>query len=156
MNDIQIIHKHYSELTVQELYELIKLRIDVFVVEQDCAYPELDGRDTEPDTIHSLAIHTGNVVGYARALNPMQDSAAFRIGRVVVAKDFRRTGLARNLMLEIIEQGNKLWPNRPIELSAQTVVIGFYQSLGFEKVSDEYLEDGIAHIDMRLEASGQT
>lgn len=148
-HDIKIYCKGFSQLTTSELHDLLKLRVDVFVVEQACAYPELDGQDKDDQTVHALAVKNSDLIGYARALAPRDMQGAWRIGRVVVSSNHRRTGLARKLMLQLMDAGAAHWPNRPIELSAQAEVIAFYRALGFLETSEEYLEDGIPHVDMR-------
>ncbi len=128
---------------------MLKLRVDVFVVEQRCAYAELDGLDTDRHTLHALAWNKQFLAGYARALAPETADSSYRIGRVVVHPEYRKLGAATELMVKLMSAGAIQWPSRPIELSAQTTALSFYQSLGFVTTSEEYLEDGIEHIDMR-------
>jgi len=144
-------------MTAQEFYTLAKLRVDVFVVEQKCVYPEFDGYDTLPSTVHVQAVNlTDKLTAYARLLckeyNQEDVDEGFsgktvQIGRVVVAPQNRGAGVARELMEKIIEMLQKQNVSA-IELSAQTYVVPFYESLGFSVQSDVYLEDGIAHQDM--------
>jgi ElaA protein len=133
---------------VATLYELLRLRVEIFVVEQKCAYPELDGRDTEPETVHLWAADRGEVVGYLRILVEPDGSA--RIGRVAVVPPARGTGLAGRLMVEALEH----IAGRPCVLDAQTYLAGFYSRLGFTVTGPEFLEDGIPHVPMRREPSG--
>lgn len=138
----------FTDLDAVTLYALLKLRIDVFVVEQKCAYPELDGRDTERTTRHLWTTdETGVVTGYLRILAEPDGTA--RIGRVAVAPSARGTGLAGRLMLDALGQLG----DRPCVLDAQTYLSGFYERLGFTVTGPEFLEDGIPHVPMRREPS---
>jgi len=158
-SSLQYSFKRFSEMTTQEFHTLAKLRVDVFVVEQACIYPEFDGYDSIASTMHVQALNSeGELVAYARLLckddNQEGDDFNFagkavRIGRVVVASQNRGTGVARELMERIIEMLQKQNVS-VMELSAQTYVVPFYESLGFAVQSDEYLEDGIAHKDMQF------
>lgn len=142
-------NKLFSQLTTNELYDLLKLRVDVFVVEQTCYYPDLDELDRESSTIHILIKQQGNLLAYCRLLAPgVVYSNESAIGRVVVAKEAREHQLGRYLMEQAIEQVNQLWPEHDCKISAQFHLAKFYQSLGFEQVSEVYLEDGIEHIAM--------
>lgn len=149
--------RRFSELTPLQLYQLARLRIDVFVVEQHCAYAELDGRDLEDDTIHVFATLENKPVAYARILAPhgfdkSEKSGvpgAVYIGRVVVAEAYRQRGLATALMERVLTHCEQHYPVSDQALSAQVQVQKFYASLGFAVCSDKYMEDGIAHIDMR-------
>lgn len=138
----------FAELDAATLHDIVRLRVDIFVVEQKCAYPELDGRDTEPETIHLWATDHGMVVGYLRILAEPDGSA--RIGRVAVTPAVRGTGLAGRLMVEALDHIG----DRPCVLDAQTYLAGFYSRLGFVVTGPEFLEDGIPHVPMRREPSG--
>ncbi len=133
----------FADLDAAAAYDVWRLRQDVFVVEQDCAYPDLDGRDTEPGTRHVL-LHEdgGELLGYARILD---DGDAWRIGRVVIARDGRGQGLADVVMRAAIEE----CPGRDIVIDAQSPLAGWYASLGFSVEGVEFLEDGIPHLPMR-------
>lgn len=144
---------YFQSLNTEQLFQVMKLRTDVFVVEQQCAYPELDLHDNHPATIHLLGSVAEGVVAYARAM-PMSDNATgtkptVRIGRVVVAKSHRGTGVAQVLMQQMISKLETDFPDSDQVLSAQVPILDFYQSLGFHTESEAYLEDGIPHIDMR-------
>lgn len=148
----------FETLDTHALFELIKLRVDVFVVEQACAYPELDEHDKAYNTLHLLGYENDAVIAYARAMPPASqhssvtgtdDEPSVRIGRVVVAKDRRGCGIAQSLMQQLIEQIQSIYPELDQVLAAQTSVQAFYAVLGFIPISDVYMEDGIAHIDMR-------
>jgi ElaA protein len=135
----------FRDLDTTTLYALLQLRTDVFVVEQECAYPELDGRDTEPGTRHLWLARDHEVIAYLRIL---ADPQAERIGRVAVAKHERGAGHAGRLVAEALE----VIGNRPAVLDAQSHLEGFYAAFGFTATGPEYLDDGIPHVPMRREA----
>jgi ElaA protein len=134
-----------AELDARTLYELLRLRVDVFVVEQACRYAELDGRDTEPGAVHLwlTADPTGRPVAYLRILDEPDGTA--RIGRVAVARQARGTGLAARLMDAALARVG----NRACVLDAQSYLVDFYERHGFTATGPEYLEDGIPHVPMR-------
>lgn len=140
-----------NELGARALHDLLKLRVDVFVVEQNCAYPELDGQDALPGTRHLFATDrvTDQVIAAARVLMPDVDRPV-RIGRVVVKSSHRGTGLSRQLMDRVMACCAEHHPHQVIELSAQVGANALYAAYGFEVVSEDYLDDGIPHRDMRL------
>lgn len=133
----------FAELDARTFHDLLRLRIDVFVVEQACPYPELDGRDVEPGTRHVWLTRDGHVVAYLRILADPGDVA--RIGRVVVAPAARGAGLAGRLMTEALA----LAGDRPCVLEAQTHLVDFYAGHGFTVSGAPYVEDGIPHTPMR-------
>ncbi len=132
----------FTELNAATLYALLKLRVDVFVVEQRAAYPDLDGRDLEPATRHLWLAEDGVPVGYLRVLAEPDGSA--RVGRVVVAATHRRRGLGGRLMAAAVAEVG----DRPSVLAAQAHLAGFYQRYGYQVVGPEYLDDGIPHVPM--------
>ena len=136
--------------SARDLYAMLKLRVDVFVVEQECPYPELDGND--PQCLHLRLLDGTDLLACARIWRPDPQRLP-RIGRVAVSPVHRGKRLGEALMREAIAECEKLHPHEPIELSAQSHLVKFYGSLGFEPVSEEYLEDGIPHTDMRRPAS---
>ena len=137
----------FAELDAATLYALLRLRVDVFVVEQHCAYPEIDGRDTEPDALHVwLADEPTHPLGYLRVLR--EPNGVARIGRVAVASSARGAGLARLLM----QAGLEHIGDRPCVLDAQAGLVDFYAAYGFVVTGPEYLEDGIPHVPMRRAA----
>lgn len=138
----------FEQLTTSELYALLKLRVDVFVVEQNCPYPELDGHDTHPQTRHLLGFEGSELVAYARVLPPGLNYETPSIGRVVTKASQRRLGTGHTVIVKAMETATQYWPSEAISLAAQAYLKGFYESHGFREVSDEYLEDGIPHIDM--------
>jgi ElaA protein len=134
-----------DEFSAIDLYAMLKLRVDVFVVEQACAYPELDGNDAA--CLHLRLRDGAELLACARLLRPTPDAHP-RIGRVAVSPDHRGKRLGEALMREAIAACGKAYPGKPIEISAQAHLETFYGSLGFVRISNEYLEDGIAHVDM--------
>jgi ElaA protein len=139
----------FSQLTTDSLYDLLALRTDIFVVEQACAYPELDGKDRHPQTLHVLGSdESGSLLAYSRLLPPELSYPQASIGRVVVAKAGRGKGLAQQLMQLSIETALAAWPDAGIQIGAQEYLSRFYQGLNFRVNSEVYLEDGIAHLDM--------
>ncbi len=132
----------FDQLDLATAYAVWRLRQDVFVVEQDCPYPDLDGRDDEPGTRHLVLREAGRVVGYARVLD---DGDHARIGRVVLAKDVRGRGLADVLLRRAVEET----AGRTTVLDAQSPLAGWYATFGFEVTGPEFLEDGIPHLPMR-------
>lgn len=131
--------------TAHELYALLKLRVDVFVVEQNCPYPELDGKDDR--ALHLMLKRGGEIIAAARIFPPHDDVPA-KIGRVVVSPAHRGERLGEALMREALKTCAERFQDTPVFLSAQSHLQRFYGSFGFKPVSDEYLEDGIAHVDM--------
>lgn len=140
--------KRFAELDALTLYQLLKLRVDIFVVEQSCPYPELDNKDLAPDALHLLGWRDDALVAYARILPPGVSYTEASIGRVAVAEAARGGGNARQLMAQAIEAALAQWPDAGIRIGAQQYLEGFYGSLGFAAVSEVYLEDGIPHLDM--------
>jgi ElaA protein len=137
---------HLAELTPVELYGILRLRVDVFVVEQACPYPELDGRDTEPTTQHVwVADDDGTVLSTIRVLHNGEDRA---IGRVATALSARGRGLSARL----VEHGIALCEGRTIDIGAQAYLEGWYARFGFRRSGPDYDEDGILHLPMRLPA----
>jgi ElaA protein len=139
--------ERFAELTAGELYGLLRLRVDVFVVEQNCPYPELDGRDAEPGTVHLwFADDAGTVLATIRVLENGEDRS---IGRVATAVSARGRGLSALL----IRRGIELCAGRTIDIGAQAYLEAWYERFGFRRSGPDYLEDGIRHLPMRLEGS---
>lgn len=138
--------KRFSNLDTNELYEILKLRFDVFVLEQTCLYPEIDNLDQE--AIHVYIKDGDEIVAYLRVLDRGIESEDVAIGRVI-AKN-RRQGLGTLVLKEGIKAAKEFFDADAIYLEAQTYAKEFYENLGFEQISDEFLLDGIAHIKMRL------
>lgn len=141
-----------ENLDASTFHDFAKLRVAVFVVEQDCAYPEFDGLDCLCDTWHVIGKNQRDTVAYARILAPAphMGDARVHIGRVVVAPEFRGRGVAQALFEKALQQARTAWPDTGVALSAQVQVTRFYERFGFEVISEMYHEDGIAHIDMVL------
>ena len=148
--------KAFSELDSVTLYRLLKLRVDIFVVEQACPYPELDNKDLAAEALHLLGYREQELVAYARILPPGLSYPQASIGRVAVAQVARGGGLARELMARAIAAAQQAWPQAGIQIGAQQYLQRFYQSMGFETVSEVYLEDGIPHLDMVFSATEPT
>ena len=142
MNFIHI--KPFKELTLHELYSFLKLRVDIFVVEQNCPYPELDGADEK--AIHLYIKEDDTVIAYLRII-PSKTGTA-RIGRVVTKIEHRGKGLSSQLMKRAMEYIREHYPEDTMILSAQEHLQDYYGSFGFKPVSEVYLEDGIPHVDM--------
>ena len=140
----------FEQLTTHQLYDLLKLRVDVFVVEQNCPYPELDDNDRQAGTHHLLGYQDDKLVAYLRLLPPGATYANTSIGRVLTAECMRGTGIGHELLQLGLAQAERLWPDQTIDIGAQSHLQSYYSRYGFEAISAEYLEDGIPHIDMRL------
>ncbi|SEL77633.1 ElaA protein [Pseudomonas sp. NFPP07] len=146
---IEWVCKHHTDLGKEQLYAILQLRTKVFVVEQKCAYQEVDGQDLEGDTCHLMAWDDDQLVAYLRLLDPTSQGGDVVIGRVVIAPQARGKGLGHELMEHALKQAQKRWPHIPIYLSAQAHLQGYYGRYGFNVVGEEYLEDDIPHIGMR-------
>lgn len=143
---MQTYRKRFSNLDTNELYEILKLRFDVFVLEQECLYPEIDNLDQE--AIHVYIKDGDEIVAYLRVLDRGIESEDVAIGRVIAKR--RRQGLGTLVLKEGIKAAKEYFDAERIYLEAQTYAKEFYKNLGFEQISDEFLLDGIAHIKMRL------
>jgi ElaA protein len=135
----------FRDLDTMTLYALLKLRVDVFVVEQGCPYPELDGRDVEPGTRHVWLTRDRDVLACLRILD---DGEAERIGRVAVAGTERGAGHAGRLVANALD----VVGNRPCVLDAQSHLVDFYARFGFVASGPEFVEDGIRHVPMRRDS----
>jgi len=139
--------KRFEELDINELYEILKLRVDVFVVEQNCPYPELDEKDKS--AWHVYIREGGKITAYLRVLAPGVSFDTAAIGRVI--STHRRCGLGTTLLREGIRVARERMNTPAIKIEAQTYARKFYELQGFRQTSDEFLEDGIPHIEMTLE-----
>ena len=133
----------FGHLEPDAVYAICKLRQDVFVVEQQCPYPDLDGRDVDPGTRHVLLLADDALLGYARVLD---DEDVWRIGRVLLAPAARGKGWAT----AIVDTALDLAKGRDVVLDAQSPLAGWYATFGFEVTGPEFMEDGIPHLPMRL------
>lgn len=138
----------HPELEMQTLYSLLALRNAVFIVEQNCPYQDLDGRDLERDNRHILGWKEGALIACARILAPESAQQPVAIGRVVVAPDARGLNLGYRLMEQALMSCAQHWPQHDVWISAQAHLQSFYQKLGFRPQGDIYLEDDIPHIAM--------
>ncbi|AIN60558.1 GNAT family N-acetyltransferase [Pseudomonas soli] len=146
---IEWICKHHSDLAKEQLYAILQLRTEVFVVEQRCAYQEVDGLDLEGDTLHLMGWDGDHLVAYLRLLDPQSQNGDVVIGRVVTAPNARGGGLGHQLLLKGLECAAHCWSDTPVYLSAQAHLQSYYGRHGFAVVGEEYLEDDIPHIGMR-------
>lgn len=136
----------FNNLTTQLLYEILALRSKVFVVEQNCAYQDIDGNDL--NAVHLVGISNGRLKAYLRLLPPSNTSNLY-FGRVVTAPDARQSGYGKKLLNELLQYKAQHYPNHSIACSAQLYLENFYQNFGFERLGAPYMEDGIPHIHMR-------
>ena len=138
--------KKFNELNAEEIYKILALRNEIFIVEQECPYLDCDGKDF--NSYHLFAEENGEVVAYLRILKKGVSYDEVSIGRVAVKQSHRGKGISREMMLKAIDFiENNLFENT-IKIQAQAYLLKFYSSLGFKAVSEEYLEDNIPHIDM--------
>ncbi|WP_083639383.1 GNAT family N-acetyltransferase [Xaviernesmea oryzae] len=150
--DYSVDVRRLDAFSAEQLYALLKLRIDVFIVEQACIYPELDGKD--PQALHLRLLSGGETIAAARIFAPGIMAACVKVGRVLVAPGHRGRGLGRALMHDVLSTCARLFPDQPIALSAQSHLVPFYGTLGFTATSAEYVDAGVPHVDMRREAEG--
>jgi ElaA protein len=142
----EFLWRQFRELTVTELYAVLRLRSEVFVVEQQCIYPDVDGKDEE--SRHLLASRAGTLLGYLR-LQPANRTCEFvKIGRVVVDPNARGQRIGRRLIAEAIEEARRLFGPAPVKVAAQSHLEGYYQQFGFLRASADYTDYGIVHCDM--------
>jgi len=146
--------KRFDELTVDELYNILQLRNEVFIVEQNCVYNDLDGKDQS--AWHLMAAEDDKLVAYTRILPPGVSYSDPAIGRVATSSSKRRSGLGRELMKRSIEACEKFFGKISITLSAQVYLQNFYESFDFIVVGEEYLDDGIPHIKMSRKPLGKS
>lgn len=138
--------KKFEELKSEEMYEIFKIRNEVFVVEQQCIYQDCDNKDR--NAYHLFALKNGRVAAYLRILDKGISYDEISIGRVIVGREYRGKGLAKEMMLKAIEFIESNLNETTIRISAQQYLLNFYKSLGFDQVSDVYLEDNIPHVEM--------
>lgn len=139
----------FEQLDTHSLYNLLKLRVDVFVVEQKCPYPELDDKDHHSEVRHLIGRIGDEIAAYCRILPAGVSYPSPSIGRVIVAEKYREFKLGHSLLEKAINAIGLLWPQcNTIEIGAQQHLEAYYQKHGFKRCSEMYLEDGIPHIDM--------
>lgn len=142
--------KPHAELSTAELYAILRLRSEVFVVEQNCVFLDMDGKDLQGQTEHLMAWRDGALLAYCRLLEPALNNGHAVIGRVITAQAARGTGLGHELMRRAKAETQRIWPGQPVYLGAQARLRGYYGGHGFVPVTEEYIEDGIAHVGMLL------
>ncbi|MGM0641549.1 MAG: GNAT family N-acetyltransferase [Thermotogota bacterium] len=145
--------KSFEDLTKEELYEIIKLRVDIFIVEQNCPYPELDRKDYK--AIHHFIKENSEIVAYLRILPKGVSYNEVSIGRFIVKEDKRGRGLAKKILQNAIDFVEKEMNETSIRLSGQKYLEKFYNSFKFDTVSDVYLEDDIPHVEMLYNKRGR-
>lgn len=141
--------KTFEQLNNDELYDALKLRIDVFVVEQTCYYPDLDNLDRHPQTLHLFCYQNEKMTAYLRILpKGLTYESHPSIGRVIIEESARGTGLGHEIIKVAIQKCQQAFPDSIIKISAQEHLEKFYNQHDFTKCSEMYLEDGIPHISM--------
>lgn len=150
---IQWVLKKFEELTPYQLYAILQLRNEVFVVEQNCVFQDADDKDQ--NSYHLMGFHRNKLVAYTRLVPAGISYDEPSIGRVVTSPSVRRSGAGKELMQQSIEAIYHLFGRQPIKIGAQFYLKQFYESFGFEQVSDIYDEDGIDHIYMLKKATPQ-
>lgn len=138
--------KEFNQLTTKELYEILKVRAEVFVVEQQCIFQDLDSKDEV--SYHLFIEDNSEIVAYLRILPPNISYSEAAIGRVLTKAEHRKKGISRKLVQNAINFVTDSLGEQTIRISAQAYLLKFYNDLGFESVSEVYLEDGIEHIEM--------
>lgn len=150
---MEYVFKTFDQLSKEELYAVLRLRAQIFVVEQNCPYVDTDNLDQEAH--HLWLAEEGTINAYARILKPGAHYREPSIGRVVTTSKKRGTGLGIEIVKRAIEESLSLYPHESIRIMAQSYLIRFYESFGFEVVSEQFLEDGIPHVEMVLNTSLQ-
>lgn len=140
-------YKAFDDLTPHELYEIMRLRNEVFVLEQLCVYQDADNKDQKSH--HLMIKDNDKLIAYARLLPPGVSYPEMSIGRVISSPEYRRKGAGRLLMQKAIEGCHELFGEGPIRIGAQLYLTKFYESFGFVRSGDVYLEDNIEHVEMR-------
>lgn len=141
--------KTFEALTTRELYAILKERTAIFVVEQNCAYPEVDGKDLR--AYHLYKEENGEIIAYLRILPPGVSYKELSIGRVLVKRHYRGQQLAQQLVAAALQYIHEELNETTVKIQAQHYLRNFYGSFGFEAISETYLEDDIPHVDMLLQ-----
>lgn len=144
---MDLVVKRFGELSLEELYEILQIRVAVFVMEQNCAYQEIDGKDQY--SYHVFLKDNTGIKAYLRVIDKGISFDEVSIGRVLTLK--RKCGLGNRILLEGIKVARERMNANRIKIEAQSYAKGFYEKAGFKQVSEEFLEDGIPHIQMVLE-----
>lgn len=143
---MKILVKNFHELRLEELYQILQLRCEVFVVEQDCVYQDIDGKDQK--ALHVLGVKEGMVIAYTRCFDKGSYFEEAAIGRVVVKKSERKNAYGHLILKASILAIEERFKTKNIKLSAQQYLIDFYENHGFMQVGEGYFEDGIPHVAM--------
>lgn len=138
--------KHFSELSALEWHDIAKIRMEIFIIEQNCIYLDLDNKDL--DAYHIFGEYNGEIVAYARLLDKNITFPEVSIGRVVVSQKYRAKSIGHLLMQEVLKFSKTKYPLEPIKISAQEHLTKFYEAHDFVVVTESYLEDGIPHVGM--------
>ncbi|MFA5522860.1 MAG: GNAT family N-acetyltransferase [Tissierellales bacterium] len=138
--------KKYSDLTIDELYSILKVRNEVFVVEQNCPYQDCDEKDKQ--AYHLFLDDNGDIIAYTRILEKSVSYDEISIGRFLVKEEYRRKGLAKELLVRAMNFIEESLNEKTIRLSGQVYIKDLYKSFGFKEVSDIYLEDDLPHVEM--------
>ncbi|WP_104025788.1 GNAT family N-acetyltransferase [Vibrio hyugaensis] len=153
--------KKFADLSVQELYDFLQQRVNIFIVNMNTPYSDLDGKDNHPDTYHVMGYDNERLVAYSRIMPPKlgdpvdvlpllnSDANDVRIGRVIVAEDYRGKNIGNQLMQVSFDATRKIYPNDSIFTSAQAHLKDYYGKFGFDVVTDSYLEDGCTMLGLR-------
>ena len=140
--------KTFQELTTKELYEILRVRAEVFVVEQNCIYQDLDEKDM--DSLHLFYEKDGRIQAYLRIFVRDSKTKLVQIGRVLSTMEVRGTGLGLEIVKDGLEASKKHFGAEEVYIEAQCYAIGFYEKVGFQVTSEEFLEDGIPHVEMSV------
>lgn len=143
---MELVVRRFGDLTTRELYDLLQARVSVFVVEQNCPYQELDGKDLFSH--HVFYRENGRIQAYLRVVEANEGCDRVSIGRVLTLR--RGSGLGRDIMVQGIRVAREELGADSVSIEAQSYAKGFYEQLGFAQISDEFLEDGIPHVKMLL------
>tara|TARA_R110000772_G_C13158657_1_gene425748 strand:- start:155 stop:595 length:441 start_codon:yes stop_codon:yes gene_type:complete len=143
---MEIVVKYFEELNTKELYELLQLRSEVFVVEQDCVYLDVDGKDER--ALHIMGWEDEMLVAYARCFKAGDYFDEASIGRVLVRENYRKLNYGHQITDAAIQAIKSKYKANTIKISAQVYLVMFYESHGFKTIGDRYMEDGIPHIAM--------
>lgn len=139
--------KYFKDFSTEELYDILQLRSEVFVVEQDCVYQDIDGKDQKG--LHILGYKNDQLIAYTRAFNKGDYFKEASFGRVIIKASERKFGYGHELIQETLQAIQKEFKETDIRISAQTYLTKFYESHGFVQEGEGYLEDGIPHIEMK-------
>ncbi len=140
--------KKFEQLSLDELYDILKMRSEIFVVEQECVYLDVDGKDK--NVFHLFLKENKKILAYCRILPRGIAYEEASIGRVIVNKNFRKEKLGETLMIKAISYLKDVLKEKEIKIQAQAYLRSFYKKFGFQEISEEYLGDGIPHIDMKM------